>query len=82
VGPNTDHHDGLRRKAKLEDLSDVYEIVPVGAEDLGSKWIQEGEADTVIMVHAMPTLKTSSEAEQVSPPTRDCYFIQFSSISV
>ena len=54
--PNADHHDGLRRKIKLAGLSDVYEIIPVGAEDLGSKWIQEGEADTIITVRAIPLL--------------------------
>ncbi|KIN06389.1 hypothetical protein OIDMADRAFT_17293 [Oidiodendron maius Zn] len=53
VEPNTDHHEGLRRKIKLEGLSDIYEIVPVGAEDLGSKWIQEGEADTIITVQCL-----------------------------
>lgn len=48
--PNKDHHDALRRRIKEEGLSDVYEIVPVRAEDLGSKWVREGEVDSIITV--------------------------------
>lgn len=50
VEPNTDHHDALRKRIKQEGLSDVYVIVPVGAEDLGSKWVAKGEVDSIITV--------------------------------
>lgn len=68
--PNTDHHDGLRRKIKLEGLSDIYEIVPVGAEDLGSKWIQEGGADTIITVRVILRFEqwSNSGVEIIQPP--------------
>lgn len=51
--PNTDHHDSLRKKIKQEGLSDVYVIVPVGVEDLGSTWFKEGEVDSIITVRAL-----------------------------
>ena len=50
VEPNTDHHESLRRRIKQEGLSDVYEIAPVGVEDLGSKWAQKGEVDSIVTV--------------------------------
>lgn len=50
--PNTDHHEGLRRKIKQEGLSDVYVVVPVGAGDLGTKWVQSEEVDSIITVRA------------------------------
>jgi hypothetical protein len=50
VEPNKDHHEALRKRIKEEGLSDVYEIVPVRAEDLGSRWVGEGEVDSIITV--------------------------------
>ena len=38
------------RKIKQEGLSDIYEIVPVGVEDLGSRWVREGEVDSILTV--------------------------------
>ena len=50
--PNTDHHEGLRKRIKQAGLSDVYVIVPVGAENLGTKWVQKEEVDSIITVCA------------------------------
>lgn len=58
--PNTDHHDGLRKKIKEEGLSDIYVIVPVGAEDLGSKWVEEGEVDSIMTVCPLSLFEYSS----------------------
>lgn len=52
VEPNADHHEALRKRIKQEGLSDVYVIVPVGVEDLGSRWIAKGEVDTIMTVCA------------------------------
>ena len=46
--PNTDHHEGLRKRIKEAGLSDVYVIVPVGAENLGTRWVQKEEVDSII----------------------------------
>ena len=48
--PNADYHVGLRRRIKEEGLEDVYVIIPVGVEGLGSKWVQRGEVDSIITV--------------------------------
>jgi SAM-dependent methyltransferase len=37
VEPNASHHVALRRSIEAAGLQDVYEIVPVGIEDLGNK---------------------------------------------
>jgi len=52
VEPNKDHHEGLRRKIKEAGLSDIYEIVPVGVEEMGEKWVTRGEVDCVVTVSA------------------------------
>lgn len=54
--PNTDHHEALRRRIKQEGLSDVYVLVPVRAEDLGTEWVREGEVDSIITVSSFSSL--------------------------
>ncbi|KAI0110821.1 S-adenosyl-L-methionine-dependent methyltransferase [Nemania sp. FL0031] len=61
VEPNTAHHPALRRAVAKAGLEDVYEIVPVGIEDLSSasdgsgkkKWegnIEPGSVDCIVSV--------------------------------
>ncbi|KAI1189153.1 S-adenosyl-L-methionine-dependent methyltransferase [Nemania serpens] len=60
VEPNTSHHAALRRAVEVAGLQDVYEIVPVGIEDLSSsaggekkKWedsIEPGSVDCVVTI--------------------------------
>jgi len=40
-------------------LSDVYEIVPVGVEDLGTRWVQEGEVDSIVTVCTFSSIPIS-----------------------
>ncbi|KAI1128824.1 S-adenosyl-L-methionine-dependent methyltransferase [Nemania abortiva] len=59
VEPNTAHHPALRRAVEKAGLEGVYEIVPVGIEDLSStsngnkKWegsIEPGSVDCIVSV--------------------------------
>ncbi|KAI8629948.1 S-adenosyl-L-methionine-dependent methyltransferase [Xylariaceae sp. FL1651] len=63
VEPNTSHHGALRRAVEAAGLEDVYEIVPVGIEDLScsssstsgnrNKWegsIEPGTVDCIVSV--------------------------------
>ncbi|KAK8139557.1 S-adenosyl-L-methionine-dependent methyltransferase [Apiospora sp. TS-2023a] len=55
VEPNRDQHASLRRKVKENGLEGVYEIVPVGIEDLGdsAKWggrVERGSVDCIVSV--------------------------------
>lgn len=51
VEPNRDHHPALRQKIKECGLEGIYEIVPVGIEDLeGGGWVEEGKVDSVVTV--------------------------------
>jgi SAM-dependent methyltransferase len=61
VEPNASHHAALRRSVEAAGLQDVYEIVPVGIEDLSSpsggkrkgKWegsIEPGSVDCIVSV--------------------------------
>ncbi|KAK7923009.1 S-adenosyl-L-methionine-dependent methyltransferase [Apiospora marii] len=55
VEPNRDQHVSLRRKVKEAGLEGVYEIVPVGIEDLGdaAKWggrVEKGSVDCIVSV--------------------------------
>lgn len=55
VEPNRDQHASLRRKVKEAGLEGVYEIVPVGIEDLGdvAKWggrVEKGGVDCIVSV--------------------------------
>ena len=53
VEPNKDHHEGLRKKIKEAGLSDIYEIVPVGVEELGERWVKRGSVDCVVTVSVL-----------------------------
>lgn len=51
VEPNPDQHPGLRRRVKEAGLDGVYEIVPVGIEDLAkSGAVQKESVDCVVTV--------------------------------
>ncbi|KAK7988676.1 hypothetical protein PG989_008991 [Apiospora arundinis] len=55
VEPNRDQHAGLRRKIKQAGLEGVYEIVPVGIEDLNNpaKWdgqVEKGSVDCIVSI--------------------------------
>ncbi|KAK8125599.1 methyltransferase [Apiospora kogelbergensis] len=55
VEPNRDLHANLRRKAKEAGLEGVYEIVPVGIEDLDNpaKWggkVEKGSVDCIVSI--------------------------------
>ncbi|KAI1308461.1 S-adenosyl-L-methionine-dependent methyltransferase [Xylaria venustula] len=61
VEPNASHHEALRRAVAAAGLDDIYEIVPVGIEDLSSvsptngrkKWdgsIEPGSIDCIVSV--------------------------------
>ncbi|KAI3326146.1 S-adenosyl-L-methionine-dependent methyltransferase [Xylariaceae sp. AK1471] len=43
VEPNASHHTALRRSVEAAGLQDVYEIVPVGIEDLSSTSVSGGK---------------------------------------
>jgi SAM-dependent methyltransferase len=56
VEPNRDHHEKLSQRIKEAGLEDIYVIVPVGVEDLGT-WkgdgdvkLKKGEVDSVFTV--------------------------------
>ncbi len=53
VEPNRDHHAALRKRVHEAGLEGIYEIVPVGVEDLGSKWVEQGEADAVVTIQCL-----------------------------
>ncbi|KUJ15870.1 S-adenosyl-L-methionine-dependent methyltransferase [Mollisia scopiformis] len=53
VEPNRDHHAALKKRIQEAGLEGIYEIVPVGVEDLGSKWVGEGEVDTVVTIQCL-----------------------------
>lgn len=53
VEPNREHHAALRKRIREAGLEGVYEISPVGVEDLGSKWVGQGEVDTVVTIQCL-----------------------------
>ncbi|ORY68792.1 methyltransferase [Pseudomassariella vexata] len=55
VEPNREQHPSLRQKISEAGLEDVYEIVPVGIEDLDnpSKWdgkVEKGSVDCIVSI--------------------------------
>ncbi|GAB7346478.1 hypothetical protein MBLNU457_5168t1 [Dothideomycetes sp. NU457] len=53
VEPNTEHHASLRESIVRAGLEGVYEILSVGAEDLGTCGIREGSIDTIATVQVL-----------------------------
>ena len=55
VEPNTALHARLREKVKVAGLEDVYEIVAIGAQDLGTSGlsIERESIDTVVTVQSI-----------------------------
>jgi cyclopropane fatty-acyl-phospholipid synthase-like methyltransferase len=62
VEPNRDHHDALRRKIKESGLEGVYEIVPVGIEDLrDGGWIEEDGVDAIVTLFCLCSIPRPRE---------------------
>lgn len=53
VEPNRDHHPALKKRIEEAELEGIYEIVPVGVEDLGEKWIGKGEVDAIVTIQCL-----------------------------
>jgi len=51
--PNKDHHALLRRRIKEAGLENIYEIVPVGVEDIGKFGIEDGSIDSVVTIQCL-----------------------------
>ncbi|KAG0645165.1 hypothetical protein D0Z07_9286 [Hyphodiscus hymeniophilus] len=61
VEPNRDHHELLRRRVKEAGLSDIYEIVPVGVEELGETWVGMGEVDSIVTIQCLCSVPKPKE---------------------
>ncbi|RFU29797.1 hypothetical protein B7463_g6539, partial [Scytalidium lignicola] len=64
VEPNKDHHASLRENIKKAGLTDIYEILGVGVEDLGSQGIELGSVDTVVTVQCLCSIPTPKKMIQ------------------
>lgn len=64
VEPNTDLHKSLREMVKASGLTDIYEIVPCGIEDVATleKYgVTVGSFDTVLSVQVLCSLPDPDE---------------------
>ena len=64
VEPNVDLHESLRENVKMSGLSDVYEIVPCGIEDvveLKKRGIALNSVDTVLSVQVLCSVPDPDE---------------------
>ncbi|KAI1100968.1 S-adenosyl-L-methionine-dependent methyltransferase [Jackrogersella minutella] len=66
VEPNHDQHPDLRRAIAKAGLEDVYQIVPVGIEDLedASKWdgrVEKGSVDCIVSVLCLCSIPDPEE---------------------
>lgn len=60
--PNKEHHAALRRQIKECGLEGIYEIVPVGIEDLkDGGWIEEGGVDAVVTLFCLCSIPQPQE---------------------
>lgn len=53
VEPNPEHHAALRRRVEAAGLKGIYEILPVGAQDLGSVGLQHESVDTIVTLQTL-----------------------------
>ncbi|KAF8848046.1 S-adenosyl-L-methionine-dependent methyltransferase [Acephala macrosclerotiorum] len=53
VEPNRDHHTALKKRVTEAGLEEIYEVVPVGVEDLGDKWVGKGEVDAIVTIQCL-----------------------------
>ncbi|KAI4851093.1 S-adenosyl-L-methionine-dependent methyltransferase [Aureobasidium sp. EXF-8845] len=53
VEPNLEHHVALRKAVEAAGLQDIYEILPVGAEDLGHVGLGDESVDTIVTVQTL-----------------------------
>lgn len=53
VEPNTGHHPALRKAIVNAGLKGIYEILPVGVENLESCGLQKGSIDTIVTVQVL-----------------------------
>ncbi|RDL37630.1 uncharacterized protein BP5553_05063 [Venustampulla echinocandica] len=61
VEPNKDHHPLLRERIKAAGLEDKYVIVPVGVEDLGTKWVEKESVDAVVTIQCLCSVPRPKE---------------------
>ncbi|KAF2863110.1 S-adenosyl-L-methionine-dependent methyltransferase [Piedraia hortae CBS 480.64] len=61
VEPNRDMHAQLRESAAKAGLADVYQILPCGAQELGSAGIQPGTIDTIVTVQTLCSIPHSQQ---------------------
>lgn len=61
VEPNKEHHPLLRERVKAAGLEGKYVIVPVGVEDLGTKWVEKGSVDTVVTIQCLCSVPKPNE---------------------
>ncbi|KAK6005130.1 hypothetical protein QM012_007909 [Aureobasidium pullulans] len=53
VEPNPEHHAALRRRVEAAGLKDIYEILPVGAQDLGMQGLEIESVDTIVTLQTL-----------------------------
>lgn len=53
VEPNLEHHAALRRKVEEAGLKGIYEILPVGAQDLRSVRLEKESVDTIVTIQTL-----------------------------
>jgi SAM-dependent methyltransferase len=53
VEPNLEHHFALRKAVEAVGLQDIYEILPVGAEDLTHVGLGNESVDTIVTVQTL-----------------------------
>jgi SAM-dependent methyltransferase len=53
VEPNFEHHGALRKAVEAAGLKHVYEILPVGVEELGYVGVREGSVNTIVTLQVL-----------------------------
>lgn len=53
VEPNAEHHKALRTAIEAADLGDIYEVLPVGVEDIEHCGIDKGTVDCIVTVQVL-----------------------------
>ncbi|KAF3760649.1 S-adenosyl-L-methionine-dependent methyltransferase [Cryphonectria parasitica EP155] len=62
VEPNTAHHAELQRRAADAGLSGIYEVVPVGIEDLAASGrVQKGSVDCIVSILCLCSIPDPEE---------------------
>ncbi|CAC9887356.1 unnamed protein product [Aureobasidium pullulans] len=53
VEPNPEHHAALKRRVEAAGLKGIYEILPVGAQDLGTVGLEKESIDTIVTLQTL-----------------------------